>query len=69
MGEKSPPAQGMGRESRVRRVAIQAARTEFGVLGRIDDYPYIGGDSRIALSFDLGWMKNISESGAVGFSG
>ena len=43
--------------------------TEFGVLERIDDYPYIGGDSRIAFSFDLGWMKNISESGAVGFSG
>jgi hypothetical protein len=43
--------------------------TEFGVLARIDDYPYIGGDSRIAVSFDLGWMKNISERGAVGFSG
>jgi len=43
--------------------------TEFGVLARIDDYPYIGGDSRVAISFDLGWMKNISESGAVGFSG
>jgi len=43
--------------------------TEFGVLARIDDYPYFGGDSRTALSFDLGWMKNISESGAVGFSG
>jgi hypothetical protein len=43
--------------------------TEFGVLARIDDYPYLGGDSRIALSFDLGWMKNISKSGAVGFSG
>jgi len=43
--------------------------TEFGVLARIDDYPYIGVDSRMAFSFDLGWMKNISESGAVGFSG
>lgn len=43
--------------------------TEFGVLTRIDHYPYIGGDSRMAFSFDLGWMKNISESGAVGFSG
>jgi len=43
--------------------------TEFGVLERIDDYPYLGGDSRIAISFDLGWMKNISERGAVGFSG
>lgn len=43
--------------------------TEFGVLARIDDYPYIGGDSRIAFSFDLGWMKNISERAAVGFSG
>ena len=43
--------------------------TEFGVLARIDDYPYIGGDSRTAISFDLGWMKNISERGAVGFSG
>jgi hypothetical protein len=43
--------------------------TELGMLTRIDDYPYPGGDSRIALSFDLGWMKNISERGAVGFSG
>ncbi|MGE5179747.1 MAG: hypothetical protein ACM3PF_11725 [Bacteroidota bacterium] len=43
--------------------------TEFGVLARLDDYPYIGGDSRVAVSFDLGWMKNISEHGAVGFSG
>jgi len=43
--------------------------TEFGVLARIDDYPYIGDDSRIAYSFDLGWMKNISPRGAVGFSG
>jgi len=43
--------------------------TEFGVLSRIDDYPYLGGDSRLAFSFDLGWMKNISEKGAVGLSG
>jgi hypothetical protein len=43
--------------------------TEFGVLARIDDNPYIVADPRIAFSFDLGWMKNISESGAVGFSG
>ena len=43
--------------------------TEFGVLARIDDNPYIVLDPRIAFSFDLGWMKNISESGAVGFSG
>jgi len=43
--------------------------TEFGVLERIDDYRYLGGDTRIAISFDLGWMKNISERGAVGFSG
>ena len=43
--------------------------TEFGLLARIDDYPYRGGDSRIAFSFDLGWMKNISENSAVGFSG
>ena len=43
--------------------------TEFGVLARIDDNPYTSSDSRIAFSFDLGWMKNISESGAAGFSG
>jgi hypothetical protein len=43
--------------------------TEFGVLARIDDYPYLGGGSRTAVSFDLGWMKNISEKGAIGFSG
>jgi len=43
--------------------------TEFGVLARIDDYPYLGGDSRIQFSFDLGWMKNISANSAAGFSG
>ena len=43
--------------------------TEFGVLARIDDYPFRGSDSRIQFSFDLGWMKNISENGAAGFSG
>jgi len=43
--------------------------TEFGVLARIDDYPYLGGDSRTQISFDLGWMKNISASDAAGFSG
>ena len=43
--------------------------TEFGVLVRIDDYPYSGGESRTAFSFDLGWMKNISKDRAVGFSG
>jgi hypothetical protein len=43
--------------------------TEFGVLARIDDYPYGVGLSRIQVSFDLGWMKNISENTAVGFSG
>jgi hypothetical protein len=43
--------------------------TEMGVLARIDDYPYAGGGPGIEFSFDLGWMKNISERGAVGFSG
>ena len=43
--------------------------TEFGVLARIDDYPYLGGDSRIQFSFDLGWMKNISANSAAGFTG
>ena len=43
--------------------------TEFGVLARIDDYPYGGDDSRIQFSFDLGWMKNISPRDAVGGSG
>ena len=43
--------------------------TEFGVLARIDDYPYSGGDSPIQISFDLGWMKNISPNSAAGFSG
>jgi hypothetical protein len=43
--------------------------TEFGVLARIDDYPYLGGDSGVQFSFDLGWMKNISANSAAGFSG
>jgi hypothetical protein len=68
-------------ENRVRRIPALTWRgrpraetrsfmiTEFGVLARIDDYPYLGGGSRTAVSFDLGWMKNISEKGAIGFSG
>ena len=39
--------------------------TEFGILVRIDDR-HAG---EMAPSLDLGWMKNISERGAVGFTG
>ena len=43
--------------------------TEFGILGRIDNYPFQSGESRVAFTFDLGWMKNVSDRDAVGFSG
>jgi hypothetical protein len=43
--------------------------TEFGLLARLDDYPYQRGASRVAVTFDAGWMKNISERDAVGLSG
>ena len=43
--------------------------TESALLYRLDDNPYQSGDSPYALSFDLGWMKNVSARDAVGFSG
>lgn len=43
--------------------------TEFGVLSRLDEYPFQKGASRIAITFDAGWMKNVSERDAVGVSG
>jgi hypothetical protein len=43
--------------------------TEFGVMYRLDRYPYLGGTSRLAITFDLGWMKNVGSRHAVGFSG
>jgi hypothetical protein len=39
------------------------------VLGRIDEDPFLSGESSLHLSFDLGWMKNISQRDAVGFTG
>ena len=43
--------------------------TEMGVLYRLDDYPFPGDPSRINLSFDAGWMKNLSKRDAVGLTG
>jgi hypothetical protein len=43
--------------------------TEMGFLYTIDDYPFAGGGSRLALTFDAGWMKNLSARHAVGFTG
>jgi len=43
--------------------------TEFGALVRLDEYPYRGSDSRLAFTFDLGYMKNISDREAVGLTG
>lgn len=43
--------------------------TEFGVMQRLDPYPWKFGGSRLAITFDLGWMKNVSTRSAVGFSG
>lgn len=36
---------------------------------RLDPYPYLPSTSRTAVTFDLGWMKNIGPRQAVGFSG
>jgi hypothetical protein len=43
--------------------------TEMGVLYRLDDYPFQGDPSRIVLTFDVGWMKNLSQRNAVGVTG
>ena len=43
--------------------------TEFGVMQRLDPYPWKFGGSRLAITFDVGWMKNVSTRSAVGFSG
>lgn len=43
--------------------------TEFGLMYRLDRYPYVGGTGRLAITFDLGWMKNVGTRHAVGFSG
>jgi len=43
--------------------------TELGVMYRLDRYPYSRFPSRTALTFDLGWMKNVGTRHAVGFSG
>src|SRR6185369_16295293 len=67
--EPAPPAPALTWRGRPLAETRSFMITEFGVLSRIDDYPYLGGDSRLAFSFDLGWMKNISEKGAVGLSG
>jgi hypothetical protein len=43
--------------------------TELGVMYRMDRYPYSRFPSRTAVTFDLGWMKNVGTRHAVGFSG
>jgi hypothetical protein len=40
--------------------------TELGVLYRLDSDPISPGVSRLHFSFDLGWMKNVSDHAAVG---
>jgi hypothetical protein len=43
--------------------------TEMGALYRLDDYPFQGDPSRIYLTFDAGFMKNLSKRHAVGLTG
>lgn len=43
--------------------------TELGVMYRLDRYPYQLSTSRLAVTFDLGWMKNLGTRHALGFSG
>jgi len=43
--------------------------TELGVLYRMDEYPFSGMDWRVALTFDLGYMKTLSPKTAVGATG
>lgn len=43
--------------------------TELGVLYRMDEYDYPGMDWRVVLTFDAGYMKNVSLKDAVGVTG
>jgi len=43
--------------------------TELALMYRLDRYPYSRFPSRTAVTFDLGWMKNVGTRHAVGFSG
>jgi len=43
--------------------------TETALVARLDDYPFQRGTSWAGVTFDLGWMKNVSTTSAVGFSG
>ena len=43
--------------------------TELALMYRLDRYPYFRFPSRTALTFDVGWMKNVGARHAVGFSG
>jgi hypothetical protein len=43
--------------------------TEMGVLYRMDEYDFPGMDWRVVLTFDAGYMKNLSTKGAVGVTG
>jgi hypothetical protein len=43
--------------------------TELGVMRRLDRYPFPSRTSRTAVTFDLGWMKNVGTRHAIGFSG
>jgi hypothetical protein len=43
--------------------------TELGVLYRMDEYDFPGMDWRVVLTFDLGYMKNLSTKNAVGVTG
>ncbi len=43
--------------------------TELGALYRLDEYDYPGMDWRVVLTFDAGYMKNLSLKDAVGVTG
>jgi hypothetical protein len=43
--------------------------TELGALYRMDEYDYPGMDWRVVLTFDAGYMKNVSLKDAVGVTG
>jgi hypothetical protein len=43
--------------------------TELSMMYRLDRYPYRAAGSRLDLTFDLGWMKNVGTRQAIGFSG
>lgn len=68
-GEERPQAHALCWRGRPAPECRSFLITETGVLMRIDEYPYQQGTSRACVAFDLGWMKNVSRTSAIGLTG